>query len=197
MTGGLGERFRSLPRAMKWVVGATIALVAFLAWDESSRAAAEFSDRADAAAVLIERYETQLERLRSGGGELERSVVRHGEKLGPGDADDRRTEFNALVGRIIRERDIPDGWSQSYTLSPVRSDDLERLFGGRNIERLVLTFTFEADAEQLTGALLDLESSPMVVGVDRITVRVVDRDRGRLNVRLDAATWVFTGGRGS
>jgi len=194
--GTVVDRYRSLPRAARWGVLAAGALLAFEAWNQASGVAASFESRAEAASAKIERYEGRLDRLRGGGGGT-RAVVRHGEVLGPGEAGERREAMGRLIDGLVEDLGIGEGWRYTEQSGPLRVDEVSSIFGGRRVERLTVTFSFEGDAETATAVVRELEASPIVVSVPRVTMRVVDRGEERVGVRVDAETWVFRDGGGA
>jgi hypothetical protein len=188
------HRYRSLPRAAKWTVWATLTLIVFLVWDTGARMTQEFDARADAAAADIAQYQDLTRERRQRGGRFERGVSRHGEVAWPTRQSEREPAILDLVNSLVEQHDVPDGWSTSFKTTRLRGDAAERLFAPERVDRLICTFTFDASPGTLTQIIRAFEASPLIVGVNAINARVIDEDAERLTVSLDAESWVWEGG---
>ena len=188
----LFARYRALPRVGKWVVCAVLVLVAFLVWDTGRVMTGEYRDRAAAVASELGELERLLNERQAGGGQFQRAVLRHGDVAWPQGSGAREAAVLDLITELIETLRVPDGHSTQFKTGSLRSAAVTELFGGRGVDRLLCTFSFEGSPETMTAVVKGLESSPLIIGVNSVSARIVDEATKRLSVRVETESWVWS-----
>lgn len=197
----LKERWSTLPRAMKWLVYLVVFAVAWVGVD---RFVLVYGDRLATRADALEnalRRESELATVESSDGSvINASQIVFGRPRLPGEKPLAPEAFYRLVDGILQSHGISDSRIEE---SKVRlSGDSARALNVGDIDRLILTVTFEADPETVVLVLSDLESAPEVAAVGKVRIDKVtsgrpgDGDRLVRAVIMPEAWLVNSGGEG-
>ncbi len=165
------ERFRALPRSVRWLAWLVAALVGYfgvveplLDWRTSLEA------RADALALSLEREQQLAAAASSTSSTLAVSRAMFGAPLLPGPDAARKQAFSARVNAILRDHNVVARITERQT--PLREPQAASLVDPEfRVERLVLDLTFEAAPDTVAKVLADLEKAEEVSGVGRLSVR--------------------------
>lgn len=191
----LTDRVNELPRVVRWALGAAVALLAFVAWDDHVRPiAAAWSREADAIERQVEqaREAEQLVRAIRGRDDLIRDL---GPVEMPGGDDEGRQALHSLVVDVIRSyRTVRN---DSFTLSG-GADRLpaavsQRLLAasgqaGQRLVRISGDLRFDAEPEDAVAIVADLEARPEIESVS--LVRMLRKDGRTVGVTITLNAWV-------
>lgn len=166
------ERFRSLPRAVRWL-GVFVLLLAgyFLVCEPVIDLTNKVSARADDKAAKLAAAESNVETLSAAYGDVKSGLQRHGPILLPGEPKARSEALNKRINAVLQSHSVRDhtATAKEVSLSP---GPLAKAIGETNtVERLVMELQFEASPETVAAVLADLERSPEVSMVSRFQVR--------------------------
>jgi hypothetical protein len=191
----LTERFNEMPRVVRWAAATVVVLLGFLVWDDHVRPLAEAWNR-DA-----DRIEMQVERARRAE-QLERSIRSRRElieELGPVDvpSDDQqgREALHSLVVDVVRGYSsvTNDSFNLSGGADRLPATVSARLLAGsgqgnRRLVRISGDLRFDAEPEDATAIIADLEARPEVESIS--LVRMLRKDGRTVGVTLTLNAWV-------
>ncbi len=183
----LKDRWNTLPRAAKWLAFAGAFAATWLVID---RFVLVFGDRLSSRADALEtalRRERELSAVDSGDGAvIHASQGVFGRPRFPGEKPLAPETFYRLVDGILQSHGVADSRIEE---SKVRlTGDSVRALGVGEVDRLILTVTFEADPETVITVLSDLERAPEVAGVGKVRIDKVTSGRPGESDRLVRAT---------
>jgi len=196
--GGLTERWKNMPRVMRWslMAGAFVAAY-FLIIEPVLDKTNQWTAKADAKATALAAYEQNRALLTSADATVKLGVARYGIVEPPGDAEARPVEFNRMIDSLLDEHNIAGASSTSRTL-PLGNVPLSMAYGQDfRVDRLVRDLQFETEPENLAAFLADVERRPLVSTVSRLNVRADEgrdaRSAGKRSVRVSLAveTWLL------
>ena len=188
------DRLDTFPRAIRWAIYAAVGMVLFFLWDGTLRpVAADLNNQ-------VERVETQLETLRSSDrlrrefNSMKDAVV----ALGAVDLPVSLADGQAALTRAVNE--IRNTYSVSNDSFRLRSGGRinARLTGlppGQQVQELAGEFKFDAGKEDATAIIAELEASPDIEGIRRLSITRLGSNKVQVNMTLEA--WVLgSGARG-
>ena len=188
----LTDKFRTLPRAGRWGIGALVLLAGYFVVvepliDKINSINTRADDRVGALVALTHDPSGSAADIALG-------VRKFGEVLLPGDEQTRSVAFNRRVSTILDKHKIKDN---SITRKmPLGQGPLKEVYGeSTRIDRLVREVQFEATPEDIAAVISELESAPEVAAVSRIQIRRGDQvdTAGRiLKVTLSAEAWIVS-----
>jgi hypothetical protein len=196
----LFDRFMQMPRVMQWAIGAAVAILLFLVWDDNIRPMGEAWDRR---AASIER---QVARAREAA-DLERRITGRRDlirQLGPVDVpaadEEGRESLHALIVDTVRRyRSVTN---DSFNLSggadrlPATVSALifaDTAQAGRRLVRISGDLRFDAEPEDAAAIIAALEARPEVESIS--LVRMLRKDGRTLGVTLTINAWVVQSSR--
>lgn len=168
----LADRYRALPRAVRWAVIAGLAFVGyFVVVEPILEKRAAFEVKADEKAK-------QLAAARSGTGDaevaetdLKTGVTRFGLPQLPGPPAERADALTRCIATVLQTHGVRDHTS-TVKETPLSSGALSSAFGADyRVDRLITELQFDASPEVFMGVLADLERSPEVAAVSRVQLR--------------------------
>lgn len=186
----IAERYKALPRALKWGVWALALFVGYFvvvepALDAINRANTAADDRLGALKTLAHNPGASEDETALG-------VRKFGSIDLPGESETRSVAFNRRVSSILEKHKVKD--NSTTRLMPLGQGPLKDAYGeGERIDRLVREIQFEATPEDIAAVVSDLEKAPEVAAVSKLQIRRGDQKdtAGRvLRATLAAEAWV-------
>ncbi|MBY0311814.1 MAG: hypothetical protein K2W85_07075 [Phycisphaerales bacterium] len=181
------DRWKTLPRAAKWLVYLGVFAIAWIGLDRFVLVYGDkLSTRADALENALRRERDLSSVDSSDGSLLNASQAVFGRPRLPGEKPLAPETFYRLVDGILQSHGISDSRIEE---SKVRlSGDNAKALGVGDIDRLILTVTFEADPETVITVLSDLERASEVAAVGKVRIDKAASGRPGDDQRLVRAT---------
>lgn len=200
----LVERFRSLPRAARWLAWGGAGLVVYFAFVQPTvDLILSLNGRAAGARSELGSEGREREAREQAGAQVRAGMGLYGKVAFPGEPAERSEAFNRKVNEVLSRHSIK-GDRRVTRAAPLEAGPLDTVAGqNRRIERLIMDIQFDASPEQVSAVLADLESTPEVAAVSRIQLRrEAGADAGAgsrsLRVNLSVEAWLLArreGGR--
>lgn len=184
MTHPLINSIKALPRAGKWGLAALAGLAAyFLIVEPSVAKAVALADKATRKETVLQSWSD-----RKGPRELEESTVNLGSRI-YGDVAFPKPEAEGSpatltkIAAVLKKQGVREYDVRERPLL-LKSPTLIAAAGGVQIKRVVRDLTFECKPEVLSALLAELEKSPEVASVSRLSIGPAGTGRaGSANVR--------------
>jgi hypothetical protein len=190
--------YRSLPRAMRWLVWFGVGLaVYFLGVERVVDVLAALHARGDQHLAVLERYEGAAEAIRRSGDIALLGVRQNGNVEMPGDPVSRPLEFDRAVAEVLKKHGI-SGETITTRTTPLNGNyPLVKKAQRDNmrVDRLTKTLEFQAPPEVVVKVLADLEQNPKVTTISNVQMRAVE-SRGAPTTSVSASitieTWIMS-----
>lgn len=185
-TGGLAERYRELPRAMKWLVWLLVGMVLyFLVIEPAVNAVVEFRDRSQAALANIAKY--------SEANETDRAIINDGLKrwgnvLPPGADRTRVLEAKTAIIEVLTRHNLTKDRSSTTERSETKLKMTESAASGVEYWRGPIEVKFSAKPHVAMEVIGDLETIPSIAQIASVRIRR-QTDRTEVEVTLVADAW--------
>jgi len=194
----LVERWRSLPRAARWLIAFGLIVVLYFAVAEPAldwRARA--SARADALEAGLARQAERAAGTSADAAALALAASRFGSPSLPG-GEERIRELNRRVEDIFSRHTVSNLTIRARSPASLGREALAGAVPqGLQAQRAALDIEFEASPETTSAVLAELEGAPEVAAVGRLTLRRTDRDgRKRVAVSVSPEAWIIAPARG-
>lgn len=190
--GALAERYRALPRAMKWLVWLVVGLAAyFVLLEPIIWTLADLNDRSEKALAEIRRY--------AGPDSENRNMIRDGRKrwgdvLTPGDRSRILEAKNAMLG-VLEAHHLTREFSMTER-SASKLKGTESASSGVEYSRGPIELKFSAPPHVALAVIADLEMVPSIARIASIRIRR-HTDRAEVEVTLVADAWFVEKGSGA
>jgi hypothetical protein len=189
------ERYREMPRVVRWAMWGGFVLVAYLGVIDPliiGQASAMHSQAKDLAAKLVA-LDSDVRSGRTA--DVSKAIARYGSVAPPSSDPETTTQvFSAKIYDILKKHSVTRYTSPSHS-APMGPGPLSRsVAADERAERRIADIQFEASPEDIAGILADIERDPGVSAVSRVELRKADRDSvsRQLQARIIAETWVIT-----
>ena len=184
--GDILDRIAMLPRAARWSVWATVAVVVFLAWDSSiAQLADTWSGRADELERRINIVNAPLVLTSSS----RNAITAFGAVELPRDKATGTNRLTEAVQEILAGHSVRNDDFKRTNTSKMRSGSLPGVAGpGRRIEQVIGDLRFDATQTEVMEVVSDLESSPWIDAVSSLRLTRLEGRMIRVNLSLEA--WV-------
>ncbi len=188
------ERWRSLPRAVRWAALFGVALIAYLGVIEP------MIDGANQSAVRAERAAEELDEIRQQSGAIKEAeatiamgVARYGGVLMPEAGTGRDRVVSERIREILTDRGVRDSRISQQRGTELKGPDVEKLVNTDefSVERVVFSVEVTDKASTVMGVLADVERLPEVAAIGEVTLRKVSRDEDRVQLIMSPETWVL------
>jgi hypothetical protein len=203
----LGASWKSIPRAAKWLVGLVLFLLSyFLVIEPAVTHAAKWNDDAAALQRTLSDRAAKKGNIENNAADLDRAMVALGRPKPPEKRSDPVAALDRAVRRVLSNHSVTPKRSVNKAPEPVfRAKDTSRLdrsaseLAGK-LDRYAIELSLECDTVTLLAVLKDMEKSPDITGVSRLSVRRIVENTGpkapksevsMLSVTLAPELWVI------
>ncbi len=200
----LVEKFRSLPRAARWLAwGGAGMLVYFAVLQPTVDLIVALNGQAAGARSELGSEGRERAAREQAGAQIRTGIGLYGPVAFPGEAAERSEVFNRKVNEVLGRHSVKGDRRVTRT-APLETGPLDAVAGqNRRIDRLIMDVQFDASPEQVSAVIADLESTPEVAAISRVQLR---RESGgeagagsrSLRVNLSVEAWLLArreGGR--
>lgn len=189
----LSERWRGLPRSMRWLVLAGAVVVGYLGVvDPMLAARQEANVSADRSAARLQEFARQSNRLQGAGAEIARGTSRFGAVGVPG----RDSGTVSAASRKIREA-LTDRGIEEWNIQTQRASELPRVLEdlledeSDELQRVTFNVTLTDEPEVVVAVLSEIERMPEVTTIGRLEIRRASGEEGRVTATLYPETWTI------
>lgn len=180
-------RFRSLPRAARWLILAAAALALYFPLIDAPLALwRDLADRADARRARLTAFHHASRTTLAD--DLALGVSRHGILLPPAPRAQASEKLDRAIASIFQARDLPDYTLTSRAVSMTSGPLPDRL--ALRLERLLKEIQFEADPATALAIIADLERADIIAHAPALQIQRLD-DAATLRVRVSVEAWAL------
>ncbi|MCA9285708.1 MAG: hypothetical protein KDA22_10855 [Phycisphaerales bacterium] len=186
----LVDRYRAMPRAMQWGVLAIVGLVVFMLVDSTVwRLGRSWGDQADEMQAVLD--DTQMKRA-SLNHELEATVLAHGQVRMPLPEADGAAALAKAVNEALTRHHALGAVYDSRASSNMPGDSLRGVIApGQQPARVAGDVRFKAKPQDVAAIVAELESSPDVESISRLTIEKDQKDMTNVRVTMTVEAWVI------
>lgn len=197
----LVDTFRSLPRAARWGVLATLAFgLYFLAVEPLLKITNDYDADADSIESRLSRTADLASDTSDDGRMFATGVKAFGRPQLPDDPKTRPEAIQQVVDEVLEAHGV-ETRTKTERHSTLTGDRARALVGADKLERYIVEISFEADQGTVAQVIADLEKSPVVSAVSRVKIdrsavgtRYMDdaekSGAGRVRATISAESWV-------
>jgi hypothetical protein len=196
-TQTISRRFRRLPRAGQWAVGAGVVVVLLLVWNDYILAqAAAWNEQADellADAREAAGGERRLSRVNG----LRNTIQGLGPVQRPGTESQAELALNDAVNEVLkRHRVSDDSFNYRGPEKLPRGTLGQILRSGQRVERITGDLRFDASPSEAIAIIAELEASPTIEAVSDVRM-TLQGGRQKVRVDLTVESWIVSSERRS
>jgi hypothetical protein len=193
-------RYRALPRSGRWLIIFGLFVVAYFAVLEPvMERTGHYKSQADGLARSLGEKAQIRGKIADNAGVIEQLTGLFGRPTPPADRSRRSSALEKRINTIFSEHQVSNQRTTYREPVALTTEAPRALAGPKDrLERLAAELTFETDIPTLMAILTQLEQSPEVSGVTKISIRKVapsgrSREKdGPVQVNLTAETWIVT-----
>ncbi|HVZ94332.1 MAG TPA: hypothetical protein VG797_07470 [Phycisphaerales bacterium] len=191
----LWEKFKSLPRSVRWLAFFLIALVVpyFLIVEPVMDRSSDLSSQADQLQSSLKRSADRAARAESAGQSLALGQTRFGAIKFPGDSKQIEA-LNERIQEIFDAHPVSSMTQKSLPPALIGKDVMAGVLKeGEQLQRVQVQLTFETTPDSAMAIIADLERAPEVYVIGRTVLRKLEKDGKRLvTAQLYVETWIVT-----
>ena len=193
MFAGLGERWKKLPRASKWLVVAVIGMGAYFAIEPVLDARMLAASRADEAAERLHQYSQRSSQFKAAQNEIGLGTTQFGDVEMPSSGTGVVSAASNRIREALTDRGITEWNIQTRRGVPLGRGVLGELVEGEDQEIQRVTFDVQlTDAPEVVAAVLaEIERMPEVTTIGNVEIRKAGGDGRKVQARLTPETWVI------
>lgn len=187
----LVDRYKSWPRAVRWLVWFGAAMILYFAVAEPLvDLTVEANARAAIYRAKLDSYDLKLAAAKTEAADLALGMRRFGRVDMPGEAQRRPGAFNTHIGEILRRHNV-QGETTRGSNGTLRVGPLSEIYAGQRVGTRVREIEFTGSPEQIAAVLADLEQSSVIASISAIDITQADDRRSRtLSARITAEAWI-------
>ena len=186
------QRFNELPRAARWAIIGTVAIVALLMYfDYLGKFADQWNSEADGIRSQVRQAASTNSEL-DGGRSMEDLISGIGVVEKPADEAKANEALTETVNAIIKRHAVSKDDFKIRRPSRLPTGTLEKIVKGSNkrVEKLTGELRFEASSENMLAIIAELESSPDIESVSHVRLNKLSGTR-KLSVQLQVEAWIL------
>lgn len=186
------QRFNELPRAARWAIIGTVAIVALLMYfDYLGKFADQWNSEADGIRSRVRQAALTNSEL-DGGRSMEDLISGIGVVKKPADEAKANEALTETVNAIIKRHAVSKDDFKIRRPARLPTGTLEKIVKGSNkrVEKLTGELRFEATSENMLAIIAELESSPDIESVSHVRLNKLS-GRGKLSVQLQVEAWIL------
>ncbi len=184
--------FKGMPRAMRWGILAVVGIALyFLAIEPAVDQINAWGNEADLHQTTLESFNTQGGTQQKAIQALSLGQRHYGDVEFLGDEATRTVQFNSAVDSVLKSNNIPNAKNR-WKNAPLGQGVLAAKMGTETrIERVTRDIEFDATPEAVAAVVAELERTPVVASVSRVTVRMNEGSEGRqVHAVVTAEAWI-------
>lgn len=186
----LAGRWKAMPRAMRWGALALVGIgVYFVAVEPALGAMSRWNSRADTKQTALTKFENERSTRKNKDAAAALGVSRFGIVEPPGEAGERSEALNRKVAKVLEDNGIkrPTTTTREVPVTAGSSALVRHLGSEYSIQRLINDIAFDAEPEQISKVVTQLEQSPEISSVSKVQIRQIAGDTGGRLVRATLA----------
>ena len=187
--------YRRLSRPMQWSIGAVVAAVLFLVWnDYVVQLTDEWDGRAERMLANVDKAAGDTQRLQSLR-RLRSVVLGLGRVNEPGSESDAEKRLNIAINEILKQHTVLHDSFSYRGPSKLRRGTLSRVIApGQQVEHITGDLRFDATPATAAAIIAALEASPDIDAISNLRM-TLQRGPRRVTVVLTVETWIFSAER--
>lgn len=189
----LGERWKGLPRATKWLVIAVVGTIAYFAVEPLLDARMLAASRADESAERLRQYSQQSRQFKKAQDEIRLGTTQFGEVEMPSSGTGVVSTASNKIREALSDRGITEWNIQTRRGVPLGRGVLTELLEseGEEIQRVSFDVQLTDAPEVVTTVLAEIEQMPEVTTIGSVEIRKVGGDAQKVQARFTPETWVI------
>jgi hypothetical protein len=193
MPGALAKRWKSLPRATKWIVIAALATGAYFAIEPVLDARMLAASRADEAAEQLHQFSQRSRQFQQAQQDIGRGTTQFGDVEMPGAGTNVVSTASNKIREALSDRGITEWNIQTRRGVPLGRGVLGELLEGddQEIQRVTFDVQLTDTPEVVTAVLAEIERMPEVTTIGSVEIRKSGGDGRKVQARLTPETWII------
>lgn len=193
MAGGLGARWKALPRAMKWLIAAGVVAAGYFAIEPLLDMRMLAASRADDASERLLQYSKRSQQFQAAQQDIRLGTTQFGEVDMPTSGTRVDSTASNKIREALSDRGITEWNIQTRRGVPLGRGVLNELLDGdgEEIQRVTFDVQLTDTPEVVMAVLAEIERMPEVTTIGTLEFRKAGGDSKKVQARLTPETWVI------